>query len=394
MIETHTTIEIENAHTSGAYPKRPINIVRGAGSTVWDDAGSAYLDATSGQGVALLGHAHPNVTAAITEQANRLITCPEIFYNDQRAQLYTLLDSILPSPINRFFLCNSGAEAIEGALKAARLLTGRSGIVAAMRGFHGRTLGALSLTWNPKYRKQFAIWQPDVNHIRYDDIDAARDAITEETAAVVIEIIQGEGGVYPAGAEYVRALRDICTETGTLLIVDEIQTGFGRSGSWFAFEQAGIVPDVVTMAKGIAGGMPMGAVAWRGELGHLPGGSHGSTFGGNPLACAAAVATINTLRDATLLQQAAEKGAWLMQQLAALELEAVREIRGRGLMIGIELKRRVTPILKTLQAQGVLALPAGATVLRLLPPLIMTQEEMQQLIDTVASVLSHNEGTA
>lgn len=382
-----STVELEDAHTSGAYPKRPLTIVRGQGVTVWDDEGNSYIDATSGQGVALLGHCHPNVVQAITEQASTIITTPEIFYNNRRAELYELLTTILPSDINRFFLCNSGTEAIEGALKVARLLTKRTGIVATMRGFHGRTLGALSLTWNPKYRKQFADWQPEVKHIRYDDIDSARSAITEDTAAVVVEAVQGEGGVHPASVEYLQALREICDETGTFLILDEIQTGFGRTGDWFAFQDADIVPDVVALAKGIAGGMPMGAVAWRGTLGQLPSGTHGSTFGGNPLACAASIATITTLRDEHLPQQAQEKGTWLIEQLTALELDSIRDIRGRGLIIGIELKGRITPVLQALQERGILALPAGNTVLRLLPPLIISYDDLQQIVDTIAEVL-------
>jgi len=383
-----TITQIEDAHTSGAYPKRPLAVVRGQASTVWDDEGNSYIDATSGQGVALLGHSHPAVVQAITDQAGTIISTPEIFYNDRRAELYQLLDSVLPEALNRFFLCNSGTEAMEGALKVARILTNRTGIVATMRGFHGRTLGSLSLTWNPKYRKQFAAWQPDVKHIRYDDIEAAREVITEETAAVVVEAVQGEGGVHPASVEYLQALREICTETGAFLIIDEIQTGFGRTGEWFAFQHAGIVPDVITLAKGIAGGMPMGAVAWRGELGQLSSGNHGSTFGGNPLACAAAIASISTLRDENLPQQAAEKGQWLMEHIRALELDAVREVRGQGLIIGIELKGRVTPVLQALQERGILALPAGNTVLRLLPPLVITYEEMQQIVDAIEAILT------
>lgn len=377
----------EDAHTSGTYPKRPLALVRGSGCIAYDDAGNAYLDATSGQGVALLGHSHPAVSEAIAQQAQTLISCPEIFYNDKRAAVYDALTSVLPDEINRFFLCNSGAEAMEGALKVARLLTKRDQIVAAKRGFHGRTLGALSLTWNPKYRKPFAAWQPDVQHISYDDIADAEATITDETAAVVVEAVQGEGGVHPASVDYLQALRRITAERGALLIVDEIQTGFGRTGRWFAFEHGDIVPDIVTMAKGIAGGMPMGAVAWRGELGTLPNGSHGSTFGGNPLACAAAIASITTLREEDIPAQVAEKGAWLLQALQALDLQSVREIRGRGLIIGLELKQRVTPVLKALQARGVLALPAGGTVLRLLPPLIISYDEMQHLVDTIAEVL-------
>ncbi|MGJ3239865.1 MAG: aspartate aminotransferase family protein [Anaerolineae bacterium] len=388
MTETTASIvEREDAHTSGAYPKRPLTVVRGAGALVYDETGNAYLDATSGQGVALLGHSHPNVVQAITEQASTIITTPEIFYNDRRAELYEVLGMVLPPELDRFFLCNSGTEAMEGALKVARLLTERTGIVATMRGFHGRTLGSLALTWNPKYREQFAEWQPDVTHVRYDDIDATCEAITEQTSAVVIEAIQGEGGVYPASTEYLQAIRARCDETGALLIVDEIQTGFGRTGDWFAFQHADIVPDVVTLAKGLAGGMPMGAVVWRGELGQLPSGTHGSTFGGNPLACASAIATIRTLQADELPQRSAEKGAWLREQLEVLNLDAIREVRGRGLMIGIQLRGRVTPVLKALQERGVLALPAGSTVLRLLPPLIISDEQLQQLVDVIGEVV-------
>lgn len=387
IANTISTVELEDAHTSGAYSKRPLTIVRGQGVHVWDDDGNHYIDATSGQGVALLGHSHPNVVQAITEQASTIITTPEIFYNNRRAELYGVLTSVLPSDLNRFFLCNSGTEAIEGALKVARLLTKRSGIVATMRGFHGRTLGALSLTWNPKYRKQFAAWQPAVTHIRYDDIDSAREAITDKTAAVVVEAVQGEGGVHPASINYLQALREICDETGAFLIIDEIQTGFGRTGDWFGFQHADIVPDVVTMAKGIAGGMPMGAVAWRGDLGQLSSGTHGSTFGGNPLACASAIATITTLQNENLPQQAQEKGAWLIEQLTGLDLPAIRDVRGQGLIIGIELKGRVTPVLQALQERGILALPAGNTVLRLLPPLIISYEDLQEIVNTIADIL-------
>jgi acetylornithine/LysW-gamma-L-lysine aminotransferase len=382
----------EDAHTSGAYPKRPLAIVRGEGVYAYDADGNRYIDATSGQGVALLGHSHPAIVQAVSEQAATVITCPEIFYNDRRAELYTLLTEILPDEINRFFLCNSGAEANEGALKVARLLTKRGGVVAAMRGFHGRTMGALSMTWNPKYSKQFNGWTMDVNHIPYNNLDAAAEAIDENTAAVVVEGVQGEGGVNPGDVAYLQGLRQLCDERGALLVLDEVQTGFGRTGHWFAFEHAGVVPDVVAMGKGIAGGVPMGAVAWRGALGQLPGGSHGSTFGGNPLACAAAVAAIRTMRDENLPGRSAELGAWMLEQLEAMDHDYVREVRGRGLMIGLELRGRVTPVLKALQERGVLALPAGATVLRLLPPLIITQAQLGEVRDAIRASLDEAMG--
>lgn len=385
MIDVQNIQQTEEQYTSGAYSKRPLTIVRGEGSTLWDDAGNAYLDATSGQGVALLGYSHPVVVQAISTQAAQLITCPEIFYNDQRAQLYDTLASILPQDINHFFLCNSGAEAIEGALKVARLLTGRTQIIAAKRSFHGRTMGALSLTWNKKYREPFIGWGVDTTHITFNDLDAAREAITDQTAAIVVEVVQGEGGVYPVDMDYLRSLRALCDEQGVLLIVDEIQTGFGRTGTWFAFEHAGIVPDIIALGKGIGGGVPMGAVAWRGEA--IPRGTHGSTFGGNPLACAAAVAAINALHDENLPALAAEKGAWLMTELERRNLPNVREIRGLGLMIGLELRDRVTPVLQGLQERGVLALPAGLNVLRLLPPLVISQDELLRLADAIEETL-------
>lgn len=378
----------EDAHTSGAYPKRPLALVRGQGVYVWDADGQRYLDATSGQGVALLGHAHPAIVQAVSQQAATLITCPEIFYNDRRAELYALLADVFGGLINRFFLCNSGAEAVEGALKAARLLTGRGGVVAVKRGFHGRTLGALAATWNKKYREPFADWLHDVTHISAGDIDAARASITDETAAVIVEAVQGEGGVYPLEAEYLRGLRDLCSARGALLIVDEIQAGLGRTGRWFAYQHAGITPDIVTLGKGLAGGLPMGAVCWRGSLGTLDEGTHGSTFGGNPLTSAAAIATLNTLRDAHLIPHSAESGAQLIESLRALNLSSVREVRGLGLMIGLELRDRVTPALKALQARGVLALPAGVNVLRLLPPLVIDDAARESLVESVREVLA------
>jgi acetylornithine/LysW-gamma-L-lysine aminotransferase len=387
MIETTALFEIEDQYGSGAYGKRPTALVRGNGVYAFDQLGNRYLDATSGQGVAALGHCHPAVVAAISAQAATLITSHESFYNDRRAELYALLASVTPADLNRFFLCNSGAEAIEGALKVAKLLTGRDGIVAAKRSFHGRTAGALSLTWTQKYRKPFQQWLPTVDYVAYNDIDAAQGAITEATAAVVVEPIQGEGGVHPAADGYLQALRERCDQTGAMLIVDEIQTGFGRSGSWFGFEHAGIVPDIIALGKAIAGGVPMGAVCWRETHGSIGRATHGSTFGGNPLACAAAVAAISAIRDEGLVEKARVNGDWFFKELAALELRAVRQLRGRGLMVGLELRGRVTPVLKALQEEGVLALPAGLNTLRLLPPLIINREQLSVLAAAIAELL-------
>ena len=388
MMETATIFDLENTHGSGAYGKRPLALVKGRGVWLWDAEGNRYLDAASGQGVAALGHCHPAVVDAIKAQAGQLITLQEAFYNDRRAELYPLLASLTPGDLKRFFLCNSGAEAIEGALKVAILLTGRAGIVAAKRSFHGRTTGALSLTWTPKYRKPFQDWLPSASYVAYNNIDEARAAITEQTAAVVIEPVQGEGGVHPADSDYLQALRECCDRVGAMLVVDEIQTGFGRTGKLFGFEQAGILPDILALGKAIGGGLPMGAVCWRAAHGEIPRATHGSTFGGNPLACAAAIAALSAIRDLNLPQHADEVGAWMVDELRALNLRAVREVRGRGLMIGIELRGRVTPVLKALQECGVLALPAGLTTLRLLPPLIISKDELAIARDAIAEVLA------
>jgi len=380
--------QTESAHTSGAYFKRPLTLVRGAGTRVWDDGGRSYLDATSGQGVALTGHAHPVVTAAIARQAGELVTSPEIFFNEQRALLYNRLTALTPGDIGKFFLCNSGAEAMEGALKVAMLLTGRSVVLAARNAFHGRTLGALALTWNPKYRQPFDAWHGDqVQHLAFNDLEAARAAIDDDTAAVVVEVVQGEGGVRPADAAWLRGLRQLCDDRGALLVIDEIQTGLGRCGSWFACEQADVVPDILALGKGLAGGVPIGAVCWRASLGSLPAGSHGSTFGGNPLACAAALATLEVIEDEQLPQRAAGLGNWLMSELAGLRHPSVREVRGLGLLVGMQLRGRVTPVLKRLQDCGVLALPAGFNVLRLLPPLIISEGELQDVVIAIRESL-------
>jgi LysW-gamma-L-lysine/LysW-L-ornithine aminotransferase len=383
---TEAIVAAEAAHTSGVYPKRPVAIVRGDGSTLWDAEGRAYIDCVGGQGAANLGHANPAVVAAIQEQAARLISCPEIFYNDERAAYLAELAAALPFPA-RIFLCNSGAEAVEAALKFARLLSGRPGVVATVRGFHGRTMGALSATYEPKYREPFEPLVPGVRHVPYDKLDALAGALDEGVGAVVLEPVQGEGGVRPASPGYLPGALALCHERGALLVADEIQTGFGRTGRMFAVEHEGVVPDILVLAKSIAGGLPMGAVAVHERLGPLPQGSHGSTFGGNPLACAAARAALRYLQEQELPRQAEEKGAHLLNKLRALALPRVREVRGRGLLVGLELKERVQPFLVALMERGVLALPAGPNVLRLLPPLVISYEQLERVVETIDEVL-------
>ena len=362
-------------------------MVRGRGARVWDADGREYIDCMAGHGVANLGHCHPAVTAAIQQQAATLVTCSETLYNDQRAALLAELTARTPGDLNRVFLCNSGAEAVEGAIKVARLLTGRTDLVATMRGFHGRTLGALSATWDEKYRKPFLPLVPGFSHVPFNDLEAMAAAVTGNTAGVLVEVVQGEGGVRPADADYLQGLRRLCDERGALLIVDEVQTGLGRTGRWFACEHAGLVPDLLCLGKTLGGGIPMGAVVWREALGALPEGVHGSTFGGNPLACAAGRAVLRVLADEDLPARAARLGVRLLADLGALDSPLVREVRGRGLLVGVELRQRVTPILKALMERGVLALPAGPTVLRLLPPLVIEEADLERVVEAVAASL-------
>lgn len=379
--------EIENRYGAGVYAKQPVSIVRGQGASLFDAAGNEYIDCSSGHGVANLGHAHPKVAAAIAAQAATLITLFETFPNDQRAALMQKMASLVPG-LERVFFCNSGTEAVEAALKFARLSTGRTKIVAMMRAFHGRTFGSLSATFNKKYRDGFEPLVPGFSHVPYNKIEALASALDEGTAAVILEVVQGEGGVYPMDAEYLRAARRLCDERGALLIIDEVQTGFGRTGRMFAFQHYDILPDMLCVAKSLAGGVPMGAVLLGPAVQNLTPGAHASTFGGNPLACAAAVAALTAIEEEDLPRHAAEKGAYLMDKLRQIESPLIREVRGLGLMIGIELKQKVAPYLKALQERRILALNAGLTVIRLLPPLVITYEQLDRVVKALTDVLA------
>lgn len=379
---------IEERHTSGIYQKRPLTIVRGDGASVWDDEGREYLDCVGGQGTANIGHAHPAVTAALSEQAARIIALTELFYSDQRAAFYAALASILPAYLDRFFLCNSGAEAVEAALKFARASTKKERIVAAMRGFHGKTFGALSATWSPEYRDAFGPLVPGFVHARFNDVADLDAKIDDRTAAVILECVQGEGGVRPADADYLRHAERLCRERGALLVIDEVQTGFGRTGKYLAIEHFGIAPDVVCLAKSVAGGVPMGVVAFSRSLGDLPKRSHTSTFGGNPLACAAGVAAIGVLLGERLVQNAAARGTELIAGLRSVRSEKVREVRGLGLMVGVEVREPAGPTLRRMADEGVLALAAGPTVVRFLPPLCITAEQVDRAVRAFAEAVA------
>ena len=378
----------ERAHTSGLYQKRELALVRGEGALVWDDAGREYIDCVGGQGSGNLGHGNLAVADALAAQARTLASCTELFYNDRRAELYDRLARILPAALDRVFLCNSGTEAVEGALKFARVATKRTHVVATMRGFHGKTMGALSATWGPEYRELFGPLLEGFSHIPFNKAEALDAAITPDTSAFIVELVQGEGGVRPATTEFIAEAARLCRERGAIFIIDEVQTGFGRTGTMFAIEQFGIVPDVLCLAKSIAGGVPMGAIAFSRRLGELPKRSHSTTFGGNPLACAAAVAAIDEHLRLGLAAAAAERGRQLHEGLRAIASPKVREVRGLGLLQGIELKENAGPTLKLLQDHGVLALGAGPTVVRYLPPLVISAAQIDAVIDATRAALA------
>ncbi len=383
-------MRMEGQHSPGLYPKRDMVLTEGSGALVKDIEGREYIDCMAGHGVASIGHGNPSLVQAITRQASKLITCPGTFYNDTRAQLLEKLVQIAPPGLNRAFLCNSGTEAVEAAIKFARLTTGKTGFICAMKGFHGRTLGALSATHNPKYRTPFAPLVPGFRYVPYNKFQRLEEAVEQSElpiAGIILEPVQGEGGVHIGDADYFRQVRELCDAKNIMLIIDEVQTGFCRTGKWFGVEHLGIVPDMMCIAKAMAGGLPMGGVLCADKIEVLMG-AHGTTFGGNPLACAAASATIDVMRENRLWEQAEEKGRYLVQKLQAVHSPKVRDIRGKGLMIGIELKEKVKPYLTALLSEGVLALPAGATVLRLLPPLTIEYPQLDTVIEKIQKVLA------
>lgn len=367
---------------------RGIELVRGHGCTLVDSDGREYVDLVSNYGVNLLGHAHPAVTAAITAQAALLTNAHQSFGSPVRDDFLGVLATLLPGQLSRVCFVNSGSESIDVAIKLARAATGRSRLVAMHRGYHGRTYGALSLTAQPAYREPFGPLLPGVSHVAFDDIEALDAALDDGVAAVVVEPIQGEAGVRIPAAGYLRAVRERCTATGTLLVADEVQTGF-RTGVVLACTADGVLPDILCLGKGIANGLPMAvtlcteAVAER-----MPAGGHGSTFAGSPLVCAAGAATLRALVEPSLHRRVAALGDLAIERFGTLPPDVVRAVRGRGLMIGIEARVPVTAMVRELQSRGVLVLTAGRTVIRLLPPLLIDEEVWSDALDLVADVVA------
>ena len=384
----------EDTHYARYYARKPVTIVRGTGALLYDDNGREYVDCTGAYGACIVGHAHPKVAQAISDQAKKLIACHGSTYNDARALFVSKLSTMLPAGLNRVFLGNSGAEAVECAIKIVRKSTGRRKIVAVKGAFHGKTHGALSATWDAKYRKNFEPLLPDFSHIPFDNSEAAKESITNDTAAVFVEPIQGEGGIRVPSKEWVGLLGDLIHDAGGLLVADEIQTGFGRTGKMFACEHSGVKPDILCLGKGIASGLPIGiTAAAEGLISALSVGEHTTTFGGNPVVCAAGSATIDVLLEEGLVDNAAKVGEYFSTGLLGLKEKRriIREVRGLGLMLAVEMRFDVHQMILDALNEGVLLLDAGRNVLRFLPPLCIQPGQVERVLNVLAAILEKEE---
>lgn len=387
-------IDQENKLMANVFGKRPIVITKGKGATLWDINGKEYVDCMGGYGVALLGHCHPKVVAAVCKQAETLISCHASLYNDKRTEFLQKLTNITPKGLNKAFLSNSGAESVECAIKLARKYTGKPKIIAMMGGYHGKTMGALSATWDKKYREPFMPLVPEIKHVPPDNLEKIQEAITDKTAAVLLEPIRGEGGVRVPPDGFLQGLRQLCDEKNILLIFDEVQTSFGRTGKLFGCEHWGVTPDIMCLAKPFAGGLPIGiTVAKENIMAAFKVGEHSTTFSGSPLVCAAGCAAIDALTEENLTEQAATMGKYFKEQLETLQSKhtIIKEVRGKGLMLGVELRFDVFRIILKAAEKGILILDAGRNVLRFLPPMVITKAQVDKAIAVLDAVLEEEE---
>jgi acetylornithine/LysW-gamma-L-lysine aminotransferase len=370
------------------YSKKPIQLEAGDGLYLYDDEGNEYLDFGGSYACVPLGHDHDKVKTAVEDQLSQLTFTQASYPTPVRQRLYETLADVAPGSIDNVWLCNSGTEANEAAMKFARSATGNPKIVATEGAFHGRTMGSLSVTWKDKYRKQYEPLLDDVEFVPYNDATALDDAVDVETAAVIFEPIQGEGGINPATEEFLETARAATREVGAALILDEIQTGLGRTGTMWNCERSDVVPDVVTSAKGLGNGLPIGATLCRDWLAE-DFGSHASTFGGNPVIAAAGDATVSTITEQNLPAHAADVGTYLQDRLVRTLGDDVRDVRGEGLMIGIELEDNVDDVVTELAHEhGILVLSAGKTVVRLLPPLTVGEDDAERVVDALAAAVN------
>jgi acetylornithine/LysW-gamma-L-lysine aminotransferase len=378
---------LQSRYELDVYGKRGLTLVRGKGARLWDDEGREYIDCMSGHGAFNLGHAHPRLLAALFEQASALMGASGAFHHPEKARLMSRLVDLAPKGLSRVFFCNSGTEAIEAVLKFARVSTGRRTFVSFKRSFHGRTFGALSASFQPRHHEMFAPVVPRVRFLPYNETEGLENALGEDVACVLLELVQGEGGVHVAQGAFVEAISRLCSERGILLAVDEVQTGFCRTGHLFACERYRLKPDLLALAKSIGGGFPMGAVLASDRI-QVPVGAHGSTFGGNPVACAIANRVLDCLLEEGIPERTLRRGALWLERLRRIDAPLVEEVRGLGLMVGIQLRDKVAPVLETLARSGVLALSAGPKVLRLLPPLVIDDRDLEEVARALESALA------
>jgi len=384
---------LNDQYVINTYGARKLALVRGEGARLWDADGREYLDFFAGIAVTNLGHCHPAVTEAVCRQARTLVHVSNLYYIEPQVQLAELLGKHSFAP--RWFFCNGGAEANEAGIKLARRYwahqgTPKPGIVTAHQSFHGRTLATITATGQPKYHQGFEPLLPGVAYVPFNDVDALAEAITPEVGLVLLEPIQGEGGIRVPAEDYLRRVRALCDEKNVLLMLDEVQTGLGRTGKLFAYEHYGIAPDIMTLAKGLGNGVPIGAMGCTEEAASgFSVGSHACTFGGNPLSTAAAVATMEALTQPGFIEEAAAVGAQLFESLAPLaeKYDGIVEIRGKGLMVGIEMKDAVAPIVERMLAAGIVCGPAGPNVLRFIPPLVVTKDDVARVVAALDQAL-------
>lgn len=388
--------ELEAKYLVQNYARYPLLIDRGRGCWVFDSAGRKYLDFVSGLGVNALGHAHPRITKAIREQAGKALHVSNLYYHGYQGPLAQRLAKL--AGMERVFLCNSGTEAIEAALKIARACCaktpGKFNIVALENSFHGRTMGALAATWPEKYRAPFQPLVPGVQFVKVNDAADLRAKVNDKTSAIILEPIQGEGGVFEIAAEFLREAQELARKFGALLIVDEIQSGLGRTGDWFAFEKSGVQPDVIVLAKPLAAGLPLGAVIARGAAAAaLTAGSHGTTFGGGPLACRVAIEFLDILQKNKMLGSVRTVGAYLKRRLGELQVRYpfIKAIRGRGLMLAIDLAFPSRPIVLEAMKDGLLVNSTADTAVRFLPPYIVEEQHVDKAIRILDGVFKRAE---
>ena len=384
----------EDQYLANLYQRFPINIAAGKAAKVWDTSGNEYIDCMGGYGVALIGHSNDKVIKAIKDQAEKLIACHMSVYNDTRLNFLHKLSSIAPEGLSKTFFSNSGAEAVEAALKFSRKYTGRTGIIAMSGAYHGKTFGALSVTYNEKYRKSFMPLLADVKFVPYNDPSKLEEVIDNNTGTVILEPIQGETGIIIPRDGLIQEIREICNRHRLVLIFDEIQTGLGRTGKMWAGQNWNTLPDIMCVAKGIAGGVPMGLTLAKPEIMQVMTiGDHSSTFAGNPLACAAAIATLNVISEDKLIDNALRTGKYFKDGLLALSdrHKIIREVRGLGMMLAVELRFDVKDILFDGIKNGLLMLYSGRNIIRLLPPLVMDEMIVSEALKTMDQLLTKEE---